>query len=265
MKSNKKKDSKALFYLYQAVHESVFPRIAVSKRSKDAWETLKIAYQGMEKVKIAKLQFLRRDFETLYMKEYDNIDSFFTHVIGMVTQIRSHGETLKEKRIMEKLLSSLPSRFDIIVTTIEENKDLSKFTVDEIHASLITHEQRLSKDEKSSLEHAFKTQMPSRRGRGRGKGRGRGRSQNRGGRDSPSHSHGRSNSQNQSHDQCNSQQDGHQHQHAHGQRYDKSNVQCNYCKKYGHCANECRKKKNDKKNRKNANVEKEEKNRSNVL
>ena len=119
MKSDRKKDSKALFYLYQAVHESVFPRIATTKRSKDAWHTLKVAYQGMEKVKITKLQLLTRDFETLCMKDFDNIDSFFTHVIGMVTQIRSHGETLEEIRIVEKLLRNLPSRFDIIVTTKE--------------------------------------------------------------------------------------------------------------------------------------------------
>ena len=85
LKSNKKKDSKALFLLYQAVHESVFPRIAAAKRSREAWETLKTSYQGMEKVKTTKLQLLRRDYETLCMKELDTIDSFFTHVIGMVT------------------------------------------------------------------------------------------------------------------------------------------------------------------------------------
>ena len=88
LKNNKKKDAKALFLLYQAVHESVFPRIATAKKSKEAWETLMTAYQGMEKVKTTKLQLLRRDFETLCMKESDTIDSFFTHVIGMVTQIR---------------------------------------------------------------------------------------------------------------------------------------------------------------------------------
>ena len=131
LKSNKKKYAKALFFLYQAVHESVFPRIAAAKRSKEAWETLKTTYQGMEKVKTTKLQLLKRDFETLCMKESDTIDSFFTHVIGKVTQIRSHGETLEDKRIVEKLLKSLPSRFDVIVTTIEETKDLTKFSVDE--------------------------------------------------------------------------------------------------------------------------------------
>ena len=68
LKNNRKKDAKALFYLYQAVNESVFPRIAAAKRSKEAWETLKVAYQGMEKVKTTKLQLLRRDFETLCRK-----------------------------------------------------------------------------------------------------------------------------------------------------------------------------------------------------
>eukprot|EP00253_Pinus_taeda_P025019 PITA_25019 len=152
LKSNRKKDSKALVFLYQAVEQSVFPRIAATKTSKKAWKTLKTAYQGMEKVKTAKLQLLRRDFENLYMKESDNIDSFFTHVIGLVTQIRIHGEVLEERRIVEKLLRILPSKFDVIVTTIEETKDLSNFSVDELHASLITHEQRLSRNEDSSLE-----------------------------------------------------------------------------------------------------------------
>ncbi len=191
------------------------------------------------------------------MKESDNIDSFFTQVIGLVTQIRSHGEILEERRIVEKLLRVLPSKFDVIVTTIEETKDLTNFTVDELHASLITHEQRLSRNENSSLEQAFKTQMSFGRGRGQGRGnkRGRGRSQNRGGRNSPSNAQGRGSNPNQNQGQGSSQQSG-QH-HAQGQRYDKSNVQCHYCKKYGHYANECRKKRHDTSNRTSANFTRE--------
>ena len=55
LKSDRKKDAKALFFLFQSVHESVFPRIAVATKSKEAWDILKTAYQGMEKVKTAKL------------------------------------------------------------------------------------------------------------------------------------------------------------------------------------------------------------------
>lgn len=159
LKDNMKKDSKAIFYIFQEVHEIIFPRVATTMKSKQAWDTLQTAYQGMAKFKIAKLQMLRRDFETLCIKEYDNIESFVTHVSGLVTQIRSHGETLEERRIVEKVLRSLPARFEAIVVAIEETKDLSQFSVDELNESLISHEHRLNRVARSSLEHAFKTQV----------------------------------------------------------------------------------------------------------
>ena len=107
LKSNRKNDSKSLFYLYQAVHEGVFPRIAAAKRSKDAWDSLQTTYQGMEKVKTTKLQLMRRYFEVICMKESDTIDSFFTLLIGLVTQMRSHGETIEETRIVGESVEEL--------------------------------------------------------------------------------------------------------------------------------------------------------------
>eukprot|EP00253_Pinus_taeda_P018759 PITA_18759 len=154
---------------------------------------------------------LRRDIETLSMKESDTIDSFFTQVIGLITQIRSHGEILEERRIIEKILRCLPSRFEAVVVAIEETKDLSQFTVDELSVSLMSHEHRLSRGTYSSFEQAFKTQMSfsQRKGRGRVNNRGRGRSQNRG-RYYPASTSGR---------RCNQNQDeGSRKQQAHGQR-----------------------------------------------
>ena len=82
------------------------------------------------------------------MKECENVDSFFTHVIGLVTQIRSHGETLEERIIVKKVLRIMP---DSIVVAIEEAKGLSQFLVDELHASLISHEHKLNRETNSSL------------------------------------------------------------------------------------------------------------------
>eukprot|EP00253_Pinus_taeda_P012719 PITA_12719 len=92
---------------------------------------------------------------------------------------------------------------------------------------------------------------------GRVNNRGRGRSQNRG-TYYPASTSRRS---------CNQNQDeGSSKQQARGQRHDKSQVQCHYCKKYGHYANECRKKQNDMNSRQNANFANEEnKNPKNVL
>lgn len=59
------------------------------------------------------------------MKEFENVGSFFTHLSGLVTQIRPHGEILEERIIVEKVLRSFLARFDAIFVTIEETKDLS--------------------------------------------------------------------------------------------------------------------------------------------
>jgi uncharacterized protein (UPF0371 family) len=96
----------------------------------------------MDKVKTSKLQILRRYFETLSMKDTDSVDSFYTHVIGLINQIKSHGETIEDKKIVEKVLRSLPPKFDTLVVTLEESKDLSQFS--ELQASLINHEHRLN-------------------------------------------------------------------------------------------------------------------------
>lgn len=45
---------------------------------------------------------------------------------------------------MEELLRSLPEKFDSIVVVIEETKDISKMSVQELMGSFKSYEQRLS-------------------------------------------------------------------------------------------------------------------------
>ena len=68
LREQRKKDGKTLFFIHQAMHESILPRIAAKTNAKEAWDTLETAYQGLDKVKTSKLQILRRDFESLSMK-----------------------------------------------------------------------------------------------------------------------------------------------------------------------------------------------------
>jgi hypothetical protein len=79
----------------------------------------------MDKVKTLKLQILKRDFETLLMKDSDSIHSFYTHVIGLINQIKSHGEIIEDKKNAEKVVRSLPPKFDTLVMTLEESKEFS--------------------------------------------------------------------------------------------------------------------------------------------
>jgi gag-polypeptide of LTR copia-type len=87
-----KRDVKALFFIQQVVHDTVFVKIAAAETAKEAWIILKTAFQGSSKVVAIKLQGLRREFETLNMNQDKSVQSFLTRVITIVNQIRSCGK-----------------------------------------------------------------------------------------------------------------------------------------------------------------------------
>ena len=122
----------------------------------------------MTKVNIFKLQNTRRDFESLQMKETEDIDSFMNRVMSVVNQLKIYGEDVKYQTVIEKVLRSLSTKFDVVVAAIEEAKDLEKLTVDELMGSLLSHEARIDRNKDSTLETAFKCQVYISRDRGRG-------------------------------------------------------------------------------------------------
>jgi len=66
------------------VDDLIFSKITGIVTSKQAWEILKLAYQGNDRVKTMKLHTLRTHFETLKMTESKNVDQFMTRVMGIV-------------------------------------------------------------------------------------------------------------------------------------------------------------------------------------
>ena len=144
---------------------------------------------------------MRRDFESLSIKYLETVHTFYTIVVGLINQLKSHGESIEDHRVVEKILrSQVPPRFENLVVTLEEHIDMSRFTIDELQASLINHEHRISQTQ-TSLEGAFAAQssISFGRGKGRNNSRGRGRSSSRGGRGrSPANVDGRGANQNPS-------------------------------------------------------------------
>eukprot|EP00253_Pinus_taeda_P010642 PITA_10642 len=142
LKENRNKDSKALFLIHQEVHDSIFPRLVGVTKSKEAWDALQ---KGSDKVKIVKLQSLKREFETLCMKSSKFIQYFLTRVMGIVNEIRSYGEYLKDQKIVEKILRSLHAKFDGVVVAIDESNYLTQLSVNELMGSLQSHEERINR------------------------------------------------------------------------------------------------------------------------
>jgi hypothetical protein len=167
---NRQKNKRALQIIGQALDDLVVGRIKPTTTAKKAWDLLETMYQGTSKVKIAKLQALRREFENLQMKDFDSIEQFTYHVTDLVNQIRKNGDELVDHKVEKKVLRSLPRKFDAIVMEIEESKDLTTYSMDELVGSLKNYEDKLNRNDNISLEHAFKTQITFGKGRGRGRG-----------------------------------------------------------------------------------------------
>lgn len=83
LKENKKKDSKALFIIQQAVHEDIFPRIMNATTAKEAWLTLQKEFKGDKKVITVRLQTLRREFETAMMNNGEIVQGYLSHILQL--------------------------------------------------------------------------------------------------------------------------------------------------------------------------------------
>lgn len=138
-----KADKVAMAMMYQAIPEDVLLSVAEKTTAKEVWVAIKTLCQGAEKVKKARIQSLKSDFEALSMKDDEAVDDFHMKLNGIVTNIRALGEEMSESYTVKKLLRAVPSKFLQITSTMEQFGDLETMTVEEAVASLKAHEERV--------------------------------------------------------------------------------------------------------------------------
>jgi hypothetical protein len=74
------------------------------------------------------------------MEDDETISEFNTRVRDIANSCFALGEKIPEEKLARKILRSLPKRFSMKVTAIEESQDLSTMKVDELIGSLQTFE-----------------------------------------------------------------------------------------------------------------------------
>jgi len=89
------------------------------------------------------------------MKENEGVTEFISRVETVANQLGKNGEPLPANRVVEKILRSMTIDFDNIVCAIEESKDLSKLTVEELAGSLEAYKQRRRKTKEDYLGQAL--------------------------------------------------------------------------------------------------------------
>ncbi|KAF2320090.1 hypothetical protein GH714_023223 [Hevea brasiliensis] len=174
------KDHQVKHYLFQAIDRTVFEQILDRRTAKSVWDSLKRKFGGNLKVKKSLLNALRREFEVLEMKKDETITDYFARVMMVSNKMRSNGEEMPDKKIIEKILRTLTDKFTYVVVSIEESKDTDTMSIDELQSSLVVHEQKFRRpsnnDEDQVLNVVGRSSTNNReRGTYRGRGNGRGR------------------------------------------------------------------------------------------
>jgi hypothetical protein len=135
-------NSRAVNAIMGGLANNVFVKVMHCKSTKYIWNKLQIIYEGDAKVKQAKLQTYRGQFESLKMKEEENIVEYLLRVNEIFNTIKGLGEELDDKIVVQKVLRSLPMRYDPKVSTLEDQENLDKLIVDELHGIITTYEMR---------------------------------------------------------------------------------------------------------------------------
>lgn len=139
----KVKDLKAKNYLFQAIERNILETILNVETAKDIWDSLKQKYHGSTKVKRAQLQTLRGEFESIKMKNEESVNEYFARILAIVNKMKSHGEKVSEVTVVEKIMRSMPMKYNYVVCSIVQANDVETLSIDGLQSSLLVEEQRM--------------------------------------------------------------------------------------------------------------------------
>ncbi|XP_038904510.1 uncharacterized protein LOC120090887 [Benincasa hispida] len=126
---------------------------------KKIWEFLKSEYEGDERIKGMKVLNLVQEFERMQMKDSEPIKEYLDKLIGISNKARALGTNLSENRLVQKILVSIPERYEATIASLENTKDLSKLKVIEVVSDLQAQEQRRLIRQKGSIEGVLKARL----------------------------------------------------------------------------------------------------------
>ncbi|GJU59734.1 hypothetical protein Tco_1237500 [Tanacetum coccineum] len=118
LKKKLAKNNEAKIVIYNALPRKEYERIFMCNTAKEIWKTLLITHQGNNQVKDNKIDLLVQQYEQFVISKDESIDSAFARFNTIITSIKA----------------------------LDEEKDLTSLSLDELIGNLKVHEMIIKKD-----------------------------------------------------------------------------------------------------------------------
>lgn len=79
------------------------------------------------------------------MKDKESVTQYYAKEMKICNKMWFYEKNMADVTIVEKLLRSLLPKFDYVVCSIEESKDIDLLSLDELQSSLLVHEQKMNR------------------------------------------------------------------------------------------------------------------------
>ncbi|GKA26528.1 retrovirus-related pol polyprotein from transposon TNT 1-94 [Tanacetum coccineum] len=146
LKKKLAKNNEAKMVIYNALPRKEYERIFMCNTAKEIWKTLLITHQGNSQVKYNKIDLLVQQYEQFVISKDESIDSAFARFNTIITSLKALNDGYSSKNYVRKFLRALHPKWRAKVTTIEESKDLTSLSLDELIGNLKVYEMIIKKD-----------------------------------------------------------------------------------------------------------------------
>ncbi|GJZ99289.1 hypothetical protein Tco_0671840 [Tanacetum coccineum] len=146
LKKRLAKNNEAKMVIYNALSRKEYERIFMCKTSKEIWNTLLSTHQGNSQVKDNKIDLFVQQYKQFTIPEEESIDNGFARFNTIITSLKALDEGFSSKNYVRKFLRALHLKWRAKVTTIEESKDLTSLSLDELIGNLKVYEVIIKKD-----------------------------------------------------------------------------------------------------------------------
>ncbi|GJU28175.1 hypothetical protein Tco_1166796 [Tanacetum coccineum] len=152
LKKKLAKNNDAKMVIYNALPRKEYERIFMCQTAKEIWDTLLITHQGNNQVKANKIDLLVQQYEQFMIPEEESIDNAFAKFNTIITSLKALDEGFSSKNCVRKFLRALHLKWRAKVTAIEESKNLTTLSLDELIRNLKVYEEESSDDDSSTSD-----------------------------------------------------------------------------------------------------------------